>query len=285
MGPHIEDIPKELKETPIEKVNKKEIIESIKKENVDETVILARLKTQAKVLQELGGELPKSVEKTITEISSEKLKPQSLALVAGYGADSDQEEEDDANVLPKTLFPIPPAEQAILPNENSQSTLFPATKPIDIKQFELPNEKPTVVSNFQGPNETDKSHLDIKVFKRKKRLGIAFEKRLKTSDPIDSIEEERKGFGFQSTEDKISPFKKGSIAFVKTDVLNPTLEIKPDTNEKDDSIADFDDIRNTITEKVNFLGEGNAPVSAVQVIPVQLQVRIFISKYRIYSNV
>lgn len=278
MGPHIEDIPKEIKESPIEKVSKKEIIENIKKENVDETVILARLKTQAKVLQELGGELPKSVEKTIIEISSENLKPQSLALVAGYGADSDQEEEDDTHVLPKSLFPIPPVDQTISSNENSQSTLFPTTKPIDIKQFELPNEKPTVVSNFQSSKETDKSHLDIKVFKRKKRLGIAFEKRLKTSDPIDSLEAERKGFGFQTTEDKISPFKKGSIAFVKTDILKPTLEIKPETNENYDGIGieDFDDIRNTITEKVNFLGEGNVPVSAVQVMSVQLQVRIFI---------
>ncbi|GLV43659.1 hypothetical protein CBL_07014 [Carabus blaptoides fortunei] len=304
MGPHIEDIPEEAKHTPTvipsaSDMNKKEIIEPVKEEKLDETVILSRLRTQAKVLQELGGELPKSVDKSIicsdkTELLSDIIKPQSLALVACYGDDSEPENEPPPPTTMPSLFPIP-NEPKEINLESSQSTLFPVTKPIDVKQFETPinNVKPQTQS---VPKETEEDSLvHNKVFKRKKRLGVVFgvpqvknEKRAKiTSEPaveVDSSGEVRKGLGFQDECDSNSnetvvlsdksAFKKGNIAFVKADVLNigeqPT--VKNDTSENaDDDIEDFQEIKDLVSEKVSFLGEGKPPVSPVQIMSIQLQ--------------
>lgn len=306
MGPHVEDIPEEAKHTSTvipstSDVNKKEIIEPVKEENIDETVILSRLRTQAKVLQELGGELPKSVDKSIicsdkVELSSDNIKPQSLALVASYGDDS--EPESEPTTVP-SLFPIP-TEPKEVNLEPSQSTLFPVTKPIDVKQFDVPVNNIKPQTQIVAKETDEDSLLHNKVFKRKKRLGVAFgvpqvknEKRSKISEPAldsDFAGEGRKGFGFQDETDSNSnetvfsdksSFKKAGIAFVKADVLNPVEPaLKNDANETEDDIEDFQEIKDVVSEKVTFLGEGKPPVSPVQIMSIQLQVNnIFIIRY------
>lgn len=264
-GPHVEDIPKEVSTSAPPKEEKKQIIETIKEE-VDETVILARLRTQAKVLQELDGELPESVDRLLNSLEKEKneITP-SLSLVAGYGDDSDPEDPEPEQ--PKSLFPIPEPQNDII---QTDSTLFPATKPIDISQFAPPEiEK----------NEESES-VDTKIFKRKKRIAFdvlpaKVEKKLKTDE-----NEERLGFGFKPEENsnsndiKYINFKKGGVAFVKSEVLEPT---------NNDASEDMQRVQEIIKEKVLFLCEGKGEVSAVQIMSVQLQVMHFkYSKINIY---
>uniref|UniRef100_A0A1B6E563 WW domain-containing protein n=1 Tax=Clastoptera arizonana TaxID=38151 RepID=A0A1B6E563_9HEMI len=96
-------------------------------EGVDELSILDRLRSQARVLQDLGGEISDEVKGLIEPVqenitsqtekenqSTVKVEkdftPTSFSLVAGYGDDSDQEEESKSEEklkeVVKPLFPI-----------------------------------------------------------------------------------------------------------------------------------------------------------------------------------
>lgn len=266
MGPHIEDIPQEVRETPILKEEKREIIETVK-EDVDETVILARLRTQAKVLQELDGELPESVDKFLSNLDKVE-KTQSLSLVAGYGEESDEETEGTEELPAKILFPIP--EVTITPeNATSESTLFPITKPIDITQFTVKEEEKPL-----PPPKTEETSVDTKVFKRKKRIAFdvlptVVEKKSKSNNNSET----RLGFGFKpegdSKSNDVKPFisfQKGGLAFVKSDNLL--------LNSEAVKLENFDETKDIVREKVEFLSEGKNEVSAVQIISIQLDVSI-----------
>ena len=72
-------------------------------EEADENVILSRLRNQAKILEELGGEVPDEIKELIeqpedastspvNEIPTVK-EPTSFSLIAGYGDDSEPEED------------------------------------------------------------------------------------------------------------------------------------------------------------------------------------------------
>lgn len=282
LGPHVEDIPQEVKENPVVKEEKREIVECFK-EDVDETVILARLRTQAKVLQELDGELPESVDKFLTSIDKTE-KPQkipSLSLVAGYGEESDDEEEqpeDNEHKKQKSLFPIP--ETATVPeNSNAESTLFPVTKPIDISQFASAKEEEKVVPATK--EETDES-VDTKLFKRKKRIAFDVlptmaEKKTKVND---SNVEERRGFGFKNESDSNSTdskmfinFTRGGVAFVKPeDSVQHDPVQNDDKKEEKEVDKNLEELKEMVKEKVKFLCEGKNEVSAVQTMWIQLQV-------------
>lgn len=241
---------------------------------------MARIRTQAKVLQELDGEVPESVNSLLNNIEKNEPTP-SLSLVAGYGDDS--ENEDDHETNQKLTFPIP--DNADNPVITTESTLFPITKPIDINQFTVPEEEKIIVKESAAVES-----VDSKLFKRKKRIGIAFdllpskpEKRTKGNEDLD---EERIGFGFKtenelnSTENKYGNFKKGGITFIKADVLQPSVEnVKSDDSEV--TKEDLTKIKEVVTEKVSFLCEGKCDVSAVQTMMIQLQVIIFKIKLKL----
>lgn len=266
MGPHIEDIPKEIQMEKVLKEEKREIIETVK-EDVDETVILARLRTQAKVLQELDGELPEGIDKFLNNIE----KTQSLSLVAGYGEESDEEpEEQEEKPMAKTLFPIP--EVNITQSSNGESTLFPITQPIDISQFSVPKEEEVVVEKSIVQPPSEENSLDTKLFKRKKRIAFDVlptiaEKKLKVTEL-----EERRGLGFKvdpestTNDDKgFISFQKGGVAFTKSDEkIQPTIQ--------EEIVDNLDQVKEIVSEKVSFLCEGKNEVSAVQIMSIQLNV-------------
>lgn len=94
-------------------------------EDVDESSILDRLRSQARVLQDLGGEIPDEIKDlieptkespTIEEENQPEVKidkdpaPTSFSLIAGYGDDSDPEDDaksdEKVKEVVKPLFPI-----------------------------------------------------------------------------------------------------------------------------------------------------------------------------------
>lgn len=276
MGPHVEDIPAEMNENVLPKEEKREIIETVK-EDVDETVILARLRTQAKVLQELDGELPESVDKFLSNLDKKEKVP-SLSLVAGYGEESEEEDEDEDEIeenqdaIPKTLFPIPDTNSNI-ENATGESTLFPITQPIDINQFGVVST--TAEEKPPPPPSSQQNSTDTKIFKRKKR--IAFDVLPSVPDKKQKPDEtdERRGFGFKTDTDdgqKYLNFKKGGVAFIKSDEnIAPTIiEIKTEN---------LDETKAVVGEKLEFLCEGKNDVSAVQVMSIQLNVSSFLTLY------
>ncbi|XP_008199606.1 formin-binding protein 4 [Tribolium castaneum] len=177
-----------------------------------------------------------------------------FSLVAGY-SDSDEEQEE-SNHKPNFLIGPPPQE-----NKVSHSTLFPATKPIDVKDFA---ESPKIIG------EGDEG-FDSKAFQRKRRIGVALINTGKKT--VIDDDNERKGLGFSndsnSGENSSSPypgFKSGGVMFVKADVLNPTS-----TEEKAEDCSLIEETYTTLKEKLGFLSEGREEVSPVQVMLIQVE--------------
>lgn len=111
-------------------------------EEVDENVILSRLRNQAKILQELGGEVPDEIKELIDQPYDNSTdggkeipvttEPTSFSLIAGYGDDSEPEEEggkseEKQTETPKPLFPI----------VESETKDRAATKSLNLKVIKL----------------------------------------------------------------------------------------------------------------------------------------------------
>lgn len=246
-----------------------------------EEEILNKIQHQAKVLKELGGKLPPEIEKLVDNEESDKKKIVSgIALVAGYGSDLDETDEEAEENLnqknkPTSLFPI--ASQ--LPENVPRSTLFPVVEPIDVGQFLESNK------DNQIPAQED-NVIDIKAFQRKRKIDVELvnaQKRLKPEDESS----ERRGFGFKSTIE-YPGFKSGGMMFIKSDMLNANESEKSENVNEDvkkNSILlprDFEDIRDMLNEKLTFLSEGHNPVPPVQVMLIQIEVRSIFSSLLIF---
>lgn len=172
----------------------------------------------------------------------------------------------------KTIFPLPQSQP--VENKVSHSTLFPITKPIDVKDFMEHQEQEKVKEET-----TQKADfVDVKAFQRKRRIGIDLVNNSKK--PKEDNEEglERKGFGFSSEGAKTNTypgFQKGGVLFVKSDVLNPASEeVKRDESDETGGKTrkQVEDLYTTLKEKLGFLSEGRSEVSPVQVMIIQAEV-------------
>ncbi|KAJ8915229.1 hypothetical protein NQ315_015452 [Exocentrus adspersus] len=248
----------------------------------DDVDILTKIQKRAKELKEMGGELPPEVatvvntpSKTVTvkkpaPPKEKKVATGGFSLVAGY---SDSEEELE-NEEVASIFALPE------PPKVAHSTLFPITKPIDVKDF-LQQEP------VENKPENINSNFDSKAFQRKRRIGIALVNtgKKKEETPEES-EAETKGLGFKSDDsaanakNNVYPgFKKGGVMFVKSDVLHPQLpkpegdnaETKAEEGEGDVKRKDLEEIYTTLMEKLGFLSEGRPQVSPVQVMIIQAE--------------
>lgn len=195
----------------------------------------------------------------------------------------------------KSLFPVgPPPPQNI--TETSHSTLFPITKPIDVKDF-IKTESPTHDnSELAKPTSSPNNDFDSKVFQRKRRIGVSLVNQVKR--PKGAPEnEEFTGLGFkqdsqlqEETKDvKLeleSPylgFQKGGVMFVKSDVLNPAKEeVQEEKSVKEESNFNARETEADYTvlkEKLLFLGEGRDPVLPVQTMLIQAEVSCSVLLY------
>lgn len=245
-------------------------------DTASEEDILNKLQHQAKVLKELGGELPPELEKLVEKEDEPdgKKAVSGFTLVAGYGSDLDEtdEEVDNLNSNPGSLFPIAPQ----LPqSEPPRSTLFPVVEPIDVGQFLESNQ------DNPKPAEEKNNTVDVKAFQRKRKIGIDLVNAQKRVKPEEDANE-RKGFGFKSAAAAEYPgFKSGGVMFVKSDTLNANDSEKsaganvPEEDKGRGCVLsrDFEETRNTLSEKLGFLSEVHNPVPPVQVMLIQIEVR------------
>lgn len=222
-----------------------------------------QIQSRAKELKELGGELPLEV-KEIVEVKSDanknlthKKSLTGFSLVAGYG-DSEEEPEEPEEIDVK-----------IPENNISHSTLFPITKPIDIKQF-TDTSKVEQHSDSQTPE-----FINNKAFQRKKRIGVNLvniKKKFKTeeSDPDDTNNSQRPGLGFSNS--NYPGFKSGGVLFSNS---NPNNQPKPNDSKSDDDenvVEGLEETRVKLSEKLTFLSEGKEAASAIQIMLIQLEV-------------
>ncbi|KAF5289463.1 hypothetical protein FQR65_LT11836 [Abscondita terminalis] len=259
---------KDIEEETIVINSETKVNHSSKHNNDDEDIhILAKLQNRAKILKDLGGELPPEVKKIVEqneemELEENKKNISGFSLVAGYGDSEDEDEE--LKVVEKS------------PNQNrvAVSTLFPTPTPIDVNQF-LESGKP--------PEQQEE--IDTKAFHRKRRIGIDFNVEKPKTDAND-LEVERQGLGFKcengdglQSKSKVNypGFKSAGVMFVKSDVLNSddgvdkkeSVETSNETNAN--TMKKIEEIHKMLNEKLTFLSEGRDPVSPVQVIIIQME--------------
>uniref|UniRef100_A0A1Y1LTC9 WW domain-containing protein n=2 Tax=Photinus pyralis TaxID=7054 RepID=A0A1Y1LTC9_PHOPY len=238
----------------------------------DDIDLLTKLQKRAKILKDLGGELPPDVKKIVEQNGSftkkesqHKVKSEGFSLVAGYGESDDEDEAtrktSDASSPPATEI------------DSGCSTLFSTLKPIDVKQF------------LESKKETETEPIETKVFHRKRRIGIDFNLDKSKTD-TSPAEGERQGLGFKSETDNKSSaqdktkinypgFQSGGLIFVKSDVLNPVNEVEERETESDvnkaETLKKIEETHKTLNEKLTFLSEGRDPVSPVQIIIIQME--------------
>lgn len=272
------------------------------------------------MLKKLGGDLPPEVKKLMDsdlkkrEHSSdyfeqlEKKNVTGFSLVAGYGEDSDEEQEDEEEM--KDLFQN--SSSVPVKNPMSHSTLFPITEPIDVTQFDSPKV------TEKSPEENKVDVIDVKAFQRKRRIGVdLINTRVRCKEKKDEEEScTYSGVAFKPGGVQYPGFKSGGVMFVKSDVLNPVAprniegckekaeddvksgefkkseyEISEERNveikkgniiEGKNGVEDeneLDEMQNMLGEKLNFLNEGREPATAVQIMIIQLEVCFFLSVF------
>lgn len=194
-----------------------------------------------------------------------------ISLLAGYGDDSDDEQEEEI----QKLFPIPEK----IETKVSHSTLFPVTNHIDPQQFEVAPQPPTT-SVFEEP-------IDTKAFQRKRRIGIDLVNTVRRppepKEENNTEESKHQGLGFKASEKEYPGFKSGGVLFVKSesaDAAEAEKEESVKNNEKDEKLTDeIETIQVTLKEKLGFLCEGRDPALPVQVMIIQLEVRNFLAYF------
>ncbi|XP_019772810.2 formin-binding protein 4 [Dendroctonus ponderosae] len=258
----------------------------------DDLDILAKIQQRAQELKKMGGEVPSSVKQIIkkTEIIETPKKPSvsGFSLVAGYNSDSESEPELQEAPPIRPIFPV-----ACLPIspivETSHSTLFPITKPIDVKDFISYEPPANEVAKEAKTNKVESSDFDSKAFQRKRRIGISLVNNVKRpkEDVIPGTDFVGLGFkseivdnGYIKTTNEDAPvaypgFQKGGVMFVKSDVLNSTVsQEKGPTKETDHCLLNkkqAEDDYTILREKLLFLGEGRDVVLPVQVMIIQAE--------------
>ncbi|XP_066150677.1 formin-binding protein 4-like [Euwallacea fornicatus] len=265
---------KEVK--PVGKSLKQGDIHSDAEEDEEEIDLLQQIQQRAKELKNLGGEVPSTVEQIIKK--TDTLKPVStFSLVAGYNSESSGGESDEE----KPIFPAPPP----LP-ETAHSTLFPITKPIDVKDFISPDSEANDNANLPEGN-AQSTEFDSKAFQRKRRIGISLVNTLKRpkweetestslSFKTDNTNNQEIMMQELSTAKAYPGFQKGGVMFVKADVLVPApvegeRKIVQSDEEGQVDKRETEGDYTVLKEKLLFLGEGREPVLPVQAMLIQAE--------------
>uniref|UniRef100_A0A6P7FVU4 Formin-binding protein 4-like n=1 Tax=Diabrotica virgifera virgifera TaxID=50390 RepID=A0A6P7FVU4_DIAVI len=219
----------------------------------------------------IGPSLPSLPEYSKKDtFTSKKRVTTGPSLVASYLSDSDSDEDnEEIKNIPQVKQELPVA----------HSTLFPVTKPVSINDFITP-KPPEVATSTSPKTAATPQPFDTKLFMRKKKLSVPVVTVAKKSG---DDEERRTGFGFEENvatseraNDNLYPgFKKGGVAFVKSDVLLPSFTRNEESNGKEeDDLIDREGIDNTysnLKDKLTFLNEGRPSISSVQVMLVQAE--------------
>lgn len=174
--------------------------------------------------------------------------------------------------------------------ETSHSTLFPITKPIDVKDFIDYKPPAAEVEQEIKTNKVENNDFDSKAFQRKRRIGISLVNNPKRQKEDVIPGTDFVGLGFKSenvdndvikttTEDApvaYPGFQKGGVMFVNSDVSNSTASReKAPTKDNDQCLLNTKQAENDYTilrEKLLFLGEGRGVVLPVQVMLIQAEV-------------
>ncbi|KRT82686.1 hypothetical protein AMK59_3201 [Oryctes borbonicus] len=233
----------------------------------DETDILTQIQTKAKMLKQMGGELPDGVKRLVSD-TNEKKDVTGFSLVAGYGNSDDESEQEEEQSPQKTLFPIH--------NTKPIASLFPIVQPTETAS--PCEEEPLEKSTTPPPEE----NVDLKAFQRKRRIGVSLintQKRPPQPPEHDNkvVESERPGFGFKGgtaiATKEYPGFKSGGIMFTKSEeVIQPIENGDEYVNASDEKLLnDIEEFHGTLDEKLKFLCEGHNPALPVQVMIIQME--------------
>ncbi|XP_056634590.1 uncharacterized protein LOC130443783 isoform X2 [Diorhabda sublineata] len=238
-------------------------------EEDDDFDILAKIQKRAQELKELGGDIPVEVKEVVETSKRELLEvpKNGPSLVASYCSDSEEENDEIKKIFPNNPEPV----------QVSHSTLFPITKPINVKDFV--QSHPDL--NTDRTSDVDKTEIfDAKLFKRKKKIAVPFVGPVK-KDNQDG--ESRKGLGYdkenKSTEKNSNGmylgFRKGGVEFVKSDVLNPPVnnveENSVNKSQDDKETEEIENMYSILKDKLLFLNEGRPTLSSVQSMVIQAE--------------
>ncbi|GJQ74386.1 hypothetical protein Trydic_g21260 [Trypoxylus dichotomus] len=232
----------------------------------DETDILTQIQTKAKMLKQMGGEIPESVKRLVHD-TNEKKDVTGFSLVAGYGNSDDESEQEEEQPLQKILFPIQ--------NSNPIVSLFPIIHPTGASPSR--DEESPEKSVTPPPEE----NVDLKAFQRKRRIGVSLvnvQKRPPQPPELDNdaVESERPGFGFKggtvTTTKEYPGFKSGGIMFAKPEESVQTVDNEDEYVKSSDErlLKDIEEFHDTLGEKLKFLCEGHNPALPVQVMIIQM---------------
>ncbi|KAI4458627.1 formin-binding protein 4 [Holotrichia oblita] len=238
----------------------------------DETDILAQIQNKAKMLKQMGGDVPEGVKKLVSD-TSEKKEVTGFSLVAGYGDDSEEDEESEKEEPPppKLLFPIQ--------NTKPLSSLFPITQSAEMSPSSSHSHEEDSTEKPATPPPTEQN-VDMKPFQRKRRIGISLinvQKRPEPSlieQPIKDPELARPGFGFKGGTPKQYPgFKSGGVMFTKSEETTPIVESENDFVKASDEklLVDIEEFHSNLDEKLKFLCEGHNPALPVQIMIIQME--------------
>ncbi|XP_057652936.1 uncharacterized protein LOC130891882 isoform X3 [Diorhabda carinulata] len=238
-------------------------------EEDDDFDILAKIQKRAQELKELGGDIPVEIKEVVETSKRELLEgpKNGPSLVASYCSDSEEENDEIKKIFPNNPEPV----------QVSHSTLFPITKPINVKDFVQPHPD----LNTDRTPDVDKTEIfDAKLFKRKKKIAVPFVGPVK-KDNQDG--ESRKGLGYdkenKSTEKNSNGmylgFRKGGVEFVKSDVLNPPVnnveENSVNKSQDDKETEEIENMYSILKDKLLFLNEGRPTLSSVQSMVIQAE--------------
>ncbi|RZF33557.1 hypothetical protein LSTR_LSTR008203 [Laodelphax striatellus] len=202
-------------------------------DDIDEKDILARLKNQANILKELGGEVPDSIKALISDDA-----PSSFLLIAGYG---DSDAEDDKEEDKKEKYEMAPSEPVPAPPENKP--LFPIMEAVKEeetnKEVAKEVEKKKVVSEEEEP--TNKTELDEarsaanrKVIKLSARAKALIKNSVTTAKAraTDFVQTEQ---GLKPANDKSQGIKDAQLPSSIEEIPKPTTKLEPETKKKSKS--------------------------------------------------
>lgn len=224
--------------------------------NIDEN------KTEASELEETVDKVVKS-----NQVSG-------FSLVAGYGGESDEEQDESIPTLQTT----------------THSPLFPIVEPVTIDQF----SKPDIVKPSSKSEELET--IDLKAFQRKRRIDIPFinpgTKRVKSNEVVAQADAEEKKIECSEASASYPGFRKGGVLFTKAETDEEKVEnLKEEPTIVSDKIStensnDESILKNkeTLQEKLTFLNEGKEATSAVQTMLIQMEVKYKIRKLIIQLN-
>lgn len=212
-------------------------------------------------------------EKVESNVIEEKLnKSSGFLLVAGYGGESEEEQEE-------------------LVSTTSHSTLFPIVEPVDVSQFT--NKKDDVTKN--SPELEASDNVDMKAFQRKRRIDVPFinttKKKAKLKESlISEIEEDKNTESTIANKSVQYPgFTSGGVLFNKEEIdksKEPVTLTKDNEKDVTENLVEVNDVnintikgdieknKDTLKEKLTFLNEGRDTATIIQTMLIQMKVSL-----------